>query len=232
MSGDLQDRVALVCGTDAICAAAAFDFAERGAVVHIAGLEAERGEQLASSIRDRGFLSTFDVLDIARSEAVRRFFHRLDLAGGRLDIALDGFGGLPIEDRRDTAAWDEQEFEVIYSRHLRAAWLLMKHQIRAMSQRSGGSIIYTLTSRALGGSEGLALHAACEHAVVGLIQAAAKESARFGVRINAICAPAPIYAGGGATLESIRSAIAWLASPESALWSGHALALDGGLSAF
>jgi NAD(P)-dependent dehydrogenase (short-subunit alcohol dehydrogenase family) len=138
----------------------------------------------------------------------------------------------------------------------------LKHQIPAMEHLHAetgrpGAILNVASVAGLVGAPLLSAYAAAKHAVVGLTRSAAAESARRGVRINALC-PAftrtdmvtgmvdemqgsPDEAVSRivqalpmrrlAEPQEIVQAMLWLCSPENGFTTGQAIAVDGGLSA-
>jgi NAD(P)-dependent dehydrogenase (short-subunit alcohol dehydrogenase family) len=119
-------------------------------------------------------------------------------------------------------------------------------------QGNGGAIVNMSSVAGLTGIPGSAAYAASKHGVISLTKSAALETARQGIRINAVC-PGVIetpmaerlfgepemnkYALGlhpvgrfGKPIE-IAEAVLWLCSEESSFITGHALVLDGGMLA-
>ncbi len=136
-------------------------------------------------------------------------------------------------------------------------FLAMKHQLPIMERQSSGAILNVSSVAGVVGAPLLAAYSAAKHAVIGLTKSAAGEYARKGVRINAICpafAETHMLTGmldqmrGGAEAatqrivsnmpmrrfarpEEIVQAMLWICSRENSFMTGHALVLDGGLSA-
>lgn len=119
-----------------------------------------------------------------------------------------------------------------------------------MLTRGSGAIVATSSVAGLIGAGGLAAYVASKHAVLGLVKAVALETAKAGIRVNAICpgvietamvdrleAANPAFretllamkpmARMGRTDEVARAAI-WLASDAASFTTGHGLTVDGG----
>lgn len=136
--------------------------------------------------------------------------------------------------------------------NLTAAFLGSKHQIPAMVERGGGSVIFTSTFVGYSaGMPGVAAYAASKAGLVGLTQALAVEFGPKGVRVNALLpggTDTPMAEAWVSTPEALafveglhalkrrarpeeiaRSAL-YLASDASSFTTGAALLADGGVS--
>jgi NAD(P)-dependent dehydrogenase (short-subunit alcohol dehydrogenase family) len=137
--------------------------------------------------------------------------------------------------------------------NLTGVWSCMRHEIPAMLERGGGSIINCSSVAGLVGFASIPAYTASKHGVVGLTKCAALEYAEQGIRVNAVCpgvidtemverftgqqpeAEAALVAsepmGRLGHPEEIADAVVWLASPRSSFVTGQALAVDGGFVA-
>ena len=180
---------------------------------------------------------------------------------GGLDIAVNNAGIVHSQVRLDAldSALAEKVIRVdllgvFFAMKHQLPLLMQRHQ-----QTGDQSNIVNLASAAgLMGSPMLSAYAAAKHGVVGLTKSAALEYARKGVRINAVCpafadtqmarkalnqsrhgskeAERRLVAGVPlqrlATVEEVVQAIIWTCSPQNSFYTGQALSIDGGLSAF
>jgi NAD(P)-dependent dehydrogenase (short-subunit alcohol dehydrogenase family) len=128
----------------------------------------------------------------------------------------------------------------------------MKYEIPALLAAGGGAIVNTASVAGLVGERGIGAYSASKHGVVGLTRTAALDYIGQGIRINAICPGAtrtrmlanwfqdpkvesfvlarhPI--GRVGEPEEIARAALFLASDDASFIVGHALAVDGGLTA-
>jgi NAD(P)-dependent dehydrogenase (short-subunit alcohol dehydrogenase family) len=233
---------------------------------------AEEGARLTlQDIAEGGLAETAELVKANGGEVVRlagdvsREAHAkalVDLAVatyGRLDIALNnaGIGG------RTAAIPDTplDEYERIMAINARGVFLGLKYQIPAMKKAGGGSILNTASAAGVLGAGHIGSYAASKHAVVGLTRAAADETARHNIRVNAICpafAVTPMFeqmseemfAGRNmtreeslarmttrvpmrrvGTAEEVVQAMLWIVSPGNSFMTGQAVSIDGGLSA-
>ncbi len=169
---------------------------------------------------------------------------------GKLDLAVNaaGIGG----DEQRTADYLPEMWELVLDVNLTGVWRSMRHQIPAMLAGSGGVIVNVASIAGLQGFPKHPAYAASKHGVIGLTRTAALEYIRRGVRINALCPgfthtpmvqamfdaglpptalAARVPAARLGTAEEIAESAVYLCSSASAFMVGHALAVDGGLSA-
>ena len=137
--------------------------------------------------------------------------------------------------------------------NLTGVWSCMRHEIPAMLERGGGSIINCSSVAGLVGFSGIPAYTASKHGIVGLTKTAALEYAELGIRVNAVC-PGVIdtamierFTGHQAEAEAalvasepvgrlglpseIADAVVWLSSSRSSFVTGQAIAVDGGFIA-
>ncbi len=244
----LIGKVAIVTGASSgIGRAAALLFARQGAKVVLGARRQKVLEEVAAEIRRHGGHA------IALSGDVTAESYARDLVGaaiatyGGLDAAFNNAGTLgamgdPTEVTR--GAWQET-----LDTNLTAAFLGAKHQIPAMLDRGGGSVIFTGTFVGhVTGLPGMAAYAASKAGLVGLTRSLAAEYGPRGIRVNTL------LAGGTETAmapddedtlafvcnkhalkrtarpEEIAQSALYLASDMSSFTTGAAMVVDGGVS--
>ncbi len=178
-----------------------------------------------------------------------------------LDICINNAGIVHPQSRLDAldTATAEQVIQidllgVFYAMKHQIPLLLEQHE------KTGEqcNIVNLGSAAGLMGSPMLSVYAAAKHGVIGLTKSAAMEYARKGLRVNAICpsftdtdmardalkqsphgeAEAERRLVGNvpiprlATIDEIVQAIVWVCSPSNSFYTGQALSVDGGLSAF
>ena len=257
-AGEFTGKVMLITGgTEGIGLATAQRFARAGAHVLIAARDAGRGARVLAELHAAGGTAAFMACDIGQPDAAERLVAFTLATFGRLDIAVNNAAA----DIRiaPTAEVTEAEFDTSVAVNLKGLWLWMKHEIVAMQCRGGGGAIVNVASiNGLSGTPTASIYSATKHAVIGLTRSAARETIAHGIRINAVCpgltetpfqhrphlglsAPEQqarrarfaeiIPLGRLARPDEIAAAIAWLCSAESSYVVGHALVIDGGLTA-
>lgn len=253
MGSRLEGKVAVVTGgASGIGEATVRRFVDEGARVVIADVQEDRGKRLMDALPGRAVFQRTDVADEAQVEAA---VARAISAFGRLDCMFNnaGFGGAvgPIE------SIPAEEYDRTMNVLLRGVFFGMKHAAPPMKRQGSGSIVSTASVAGLRGGASPHLYAAAKAAVIHLTRTVALELGESGVRVNCICPggiATPLLAGAfGGTDEAVEmlkpflakmqpvrraglpddiaEAALFLASEASGFVNGHALVVDGGLTA-
>lgn len=250
--GRLQDKVAFITGAaSGIGSACAFRFAEEGATVIGFDVSADgdaRWEQTVGKVPG----SYLQAGDVRNEEGVKAAV----LAGkerlGRIDIAVNCAGvagGGPVH-LLDTEEWDR-----VVDVNLKGTYLVCKHVLPLLLEQGGGNIINIASIEGLEASEGGSAYNASKAGVVLLTRNMAMDYARKGIRVNSVCPGfidtplfQTVFVDGGldeyrdriveasqmgrmGRPEEIANAALFLASDEASFVTGHALVVDGGLTA-
>lgn len=246
MAGRIADRVAIVTGgASGIGKATAEVFAQEGAKVVIGDLSDSEGEKIAKDIG--GMFVATDVRDPKQIEELVR-------------TAVDKFGGLDIMFNNAGIGVTSpllEHSEELYSDTIRidldGVFFGLKSAGKVMVAQKRGSIINTASVAGIRGSVGLSAYNAAKHGVVGLTRNAALEFASAGVRVNCVCPgiiDTPLVARAFGATEEIREmmhrfhplgrmgkpveiakCVLFLASDDASFVTGHALVVDGGITA-
>ncbi len=242
----LEGRNIIVTGAaSGIGLAAARLFADYGATLMLVDRD-EAVRAIADSLPGAHSCAA-DIADAAAVAEVIAGFPAVD--GAFNNAGIEGAGGamLPIADYADA------EFDRVMAVNVRGLWNCLKAELPALQANGGGAIVNTASVMGWLGAAGMAAYAASKHAVVGLTRSAALEAARLGIRVNAVLPGAvatpmltergfianPGFAaaaagfhpmGRVARAEEVAEAAAWLLSDKASFVTGHALAVDGGLS--
>jgi 2-hydroxycyclohexanecarboxyl-CoA dehydrogenase len=245
----LEGKIALVTGgASGIGAATARRLAAEGARVAIADLDEERGSAVAAEID--GVAVAMDVADAASAQAgVAAAVEAL----GPVDVLVNNAGTdrFAFFVNTDPELWD-----FVLGVNLRGTIAVTHAVLPSMQERGGGAIVNVASEAGRVGSQGSAIYSAAKAGVIGFTRAIALESARFGVRVNAV-APGPIdtplldaavelYGEMGERLrqgmidktalrrigrpEEVAAAIAYLASDDASFVTGQTINVSGGLS--
>lgn len=250
-SDEFEAKIAFVTGgASGIGRSAALLLAARGARIAIADVQMAEADDLVKQITDAGGRAFSVECDVRDDDAIAAAIASTVSAYGHLDIAINsaGIGGPEVK----TADYAPAQWERVIDINLNGVWRCMRHEIPAMLEHGGGCIVNVASVAGLGGFPRHPAYAASKHGVVGLTRTAALEYGRKGVRINALCPgftltpmvqqmiddgtraedlAARVPLGRLGTADEVAAAAIYLCSDAAAFMSGHALAIDGGLTA-
>jgi len=103
---------------------------------------------------------------------------------GGLDVLVCNAGVVSLAPVADL---DEASWDLTLAVNAKGVFLSCQAALPALERRGGGAIINIASIAGKNGSPGLAHYCASKFAVVGFTNALAKEVARIGIRVNAIC---------------------------------------------
>jgi len=257
----LAGRVALITGGgDGIGRAAALAFAREGAKVAIAEIDAALGGEAAALVGAQGGEALFVETDVTREASVRDAVEAATARFGKLDTLFNCAGGSVPADRPVTEL-DLAVFERTIGLDLKGTMLACKHALPQIIAAGGGAVVNMSSGAALRGASPAQVYTAAKGAIVSLTRSMAGTYARHNVRVNCICAGRidtprvrrtyglqgqpggvadPQDATGQVKMypfwvgkpEDIANIALFLASDESRMITGAAIAADGGRSAY
>jgi NAD(P)-dependent dehydrogenase (short-subunit alcohol dehydrogenase family) len=141
------------------------------------------GQEVERQIRAEGGEATYFQADVLDEGQVNGFVERAVARYRRLDVAFNN-AGITIE--KPLHEYTLEEWDRVVNTDLRGVFLAMKHQIPYMLQAGKGNIVVTSSSNAIATADRRAAYSAAKRGLIGLVQSAALDYAKAGIRINAL----------------------------------------------
>ncbi|MCW1934960.1 SDR family NAD(P)-dependent oxidoreductase [Pararhodobacter zhoushanensis] len=249
----LKGKVVVVTGGGGgIGSATCLRFAEDGAKVVVADINAVAAEAVAAQIRDSGGAALalgFDLTDLAACQTA-------------VDQIEADFG--PIDVLVNNAGWDifvpflksgPDFWSKIIDNNLRGVLNITHPVLSRMVERKAGRVVSIASDAARVGSSGESVYAACKAGVVAFSKTLAREHSRHGITFNCVC-PGVTETGmlenfmdSAGNKEKLREAftravplgrlgkpedlpgiIAFFASDEASFITGQVISVSGGLT--
>ncbi|CAN5831627.1 3-oxoacyl-[acyl-carrier-protein] reductase [soil metagenome] len=244
---DFRGRVALVSGSgQGMGRAIASLLARRGAHVAINDVDVAHAESTAADLREFGAETLAVPADVTDPAAVRAMVHAITDRFGALHILVNNAGVL-----RPTKVIDipDDEWDWVIDVNLKGTFLCSQAVLPVMQEQGWGRIVNISSSAGKSVSTvGGAHYTAAKAGVLGFSRHLAKEVARDGITVNAICpglfdtemvretiddARAVAYARSFPIQrlglpEEVAELVAFLASDRAAYITGASLDINGG----
>jgi NAD(P)-dependent dehydrogenase (short-subunit alcohol dehydrogenase family) len=182
---DLKGKAALISGAGGgICRAIAVAFAEAGASVACADIDAGSAEETARLVRAAGGEAVAQRCNVADEAEVRAVTIAAQAAFGRLDILVSG--AAPHDPGGPVIDTPLAEWQMVVDINLTGAFLLSKAAIPYMIEGGGGSIIFIASQLGRVGSAGRAAYCSTKGALIQLAKVIAIDHADQNIRCNAL----------------------------------------------
>ena len=242
---ELEGKVALVTGAAAgIGEATARLFAQEGAQLILADIDAERGKKVSTELGEIT-RTLFIEMDVSQSAQVDNGVLEAKRYFGKLDVLVCNAG---IEGKNLLLhEYTEAEFDKVVSVNLKGPFLTMKYAIPWMLERGGGTIVVVASPLGMVVVPKFAAYTSSKGGVIQLSRAAAIDYAEMGIRVNCVCPGVvdtpmtqrdidlngPVERWDNlvnrmASAAEIADAILFLAGPRSSFAYGSVLVVDGG----
>jgi NAD(P)-dependent dehydrogenase (short-subunit alcohol dehydrogenase family) len=208
--GLLSDRIAVVTGGGGgIGAATARLFADQGAQVVIADIDAEIAQLTAEQISASGGSAFATVTDVRDAGQVAGLARSVLERHGRVDVLVNNVGHW-LRHPGNFVDTDPQLWDDLYQVNLHHVFLVTHAFLPAMIARRSGAIVNVSSVEGLRGYPEDPVYAAFKAAVIHFTRSLAVQVGRDGVRVNAI---------GPDVTESLQVPYSqWLSTEEQAQW--------------
>jgi 3-oxoacyl-[acyl-carrier protein] reductase len=245
----LKGKVAVITGAGSgFGAAIAQRFAEEGAKVLVADINAEGGKRVAASIKGE-FVET----DVTRAADWARLVAAATAGARKLDIVVNNAGW--THRNKPYLEVTEAEFDKVYAVNVKSIYLSALHVVPVFRRQGGGCIVNIASTAGIRPRPGLTVYNSSKGAVVLMSKSMAGEFGPDRIRVNCVnpvfspdTALSAEFAGGALTEEAkkrflatiplgrfstpldIANACLYLASDEAQFISGACIEVDGARS--
>jgi len=250
MKGLKGKRVIVTGGGSGIGRAICQRFGEEGSYVAVFDINYEGAQETVKLIRDAGGNAVSFEVDITDQSTVNSMVETVE-NNGPIDVLVNNAGWDVVA---PFITSDVDHWKKVIDINLYGPLYLHRAVLPGMVERRSGRIINIASDAGRVGSSGEAVYSACKGGIVSFTKTVAREVARSGVQLNAVC-PGPTdtplladFAQGEAgekILEGLKRAIpmkrlghasdypgivCFLASDDAGFITGQTISVSGGLT--
>jgi 3-oxoacyl-[acyl-carrier protein] reductase/2-hydroxycyclohexanecarboxyl-CoA dehydrogenase len=241
----LKDKVAIVTGAGrGIGRGIALKLGREGAKVAVADLVEANTQAVAKEIVQAGGKAVSIKADVSSRPDVEAMFAKAIAELGPIDILVNNAGI-----NRDAALhkMTDEQWDKVIAVNLTGVFYCLRLAAQQMRERGYGRIC-NVSSMSWLGNFGQSNYAAAKAGVVGLTKTAARELAKKGVTVNAVCpgfidtemtrgVPAnvwdimvgKIWSGKVGSPDDVGNVVAFLVSDEASYLNGEVINISGGM---
>jgi NAD(P)-dependent dehydrogenase (short-subunit alcohol dehydrogenase family) len=181
----LDGRVAVVTGGgDGIGGAVSRLFAEHGAFVEVAEIDADRAERVTAEVTAVGGRIRAHVVDVTAEPDVARLAASVLDEHGRVDVLVNNVGDYRPLVRFETST--PESWQRMYDVNLHHVLLVTRAFLPSMAERRRGAIVNVHSVEGMRGYPGDPVYAAMKAAVANFTRSLAVSVGRHGIRVNGI----------------------------------------------
>ncbi|HEX2565511.1 MAG TPA: glucose 1-dehydrogenase [Burkholderiales bacterium] len=244
----LKGKVALVTGAGSgFGEGIARRFAQEGARVVIADINADAGQRVAKAI---GADASFAECDVTRAQDWGRVLDATVQRFQRLDVIVNNAGW--THRNKPYLEVTEEEFDRVYAVNVKSIYLSARHAVPLFRRQGGGCFVNIASTAGIRPRPGLTVYNSSKGAVIVMSKSMAAEFGPDKIRVNCVnpvfspdTSLSAEFAGGALTDEAkkrflatiplgrfstpldVANACLYLASDEAAMVSGVCIEVDG-----
>jgi 3-oxoacyl-[acyl-carrier protein] reductase/2-hydroxycyclohexanecarboxyl-CoA dehydrogenase len=242
----LRDKVAIVTGAGrGLGKGIALKLGREGAKVVVSDVIEASAQEVAAEIDKAGGRAIGVKADIANKPEVEAMFAKAVNEFGPIDILVNNAG---INRDGMLHKMSDENWDKVIAVNLTGTFYCLRLAAQQMRERGYGRIV-NVASMSWLGNFGQANYAASKAGVVGLTKTAARELAKKGITVNAICPGfidtemtrgvsknvweimvGKIWSGKVGSPEDVANVVAFLASDEASYVTGEVINVSGGMT--
>ncbi|MFA5291811.1 MAG: 3-oxoacyl-[acyl-carrier-protein] reductase [Phycisphaerae bacterium] len=240
-------RLAVVTGAArGIGRAIVLELLKQGRIVAGLDLNAEQLKELEKVVADAGYSVITKCVDITKTDQLNEVMEELSKQYNGIAILVNNAG---ITRDRLMMQMSDDEYDILMSVNLRAAFMATRAALRPMIRNKFGRIISISSIAGIMGQAGSANYAASKAGLIGMTKSVVREVAKKGITANCVAPgfivtdmtntlPEPVKEAALAiipakklgTPQDVAKAVAFLASDDSGYINGQVLQVDGGMA--
>ena len=242
-----EKRLAVVTGAArGIGRAIVLELLKQGRIVAGLDMNAEQLKELEKVVADAGYSVITKCVDITKTDKLNEVMEELSKQYDGIGILVNNAG---ITRDRLMMQMSDDEYDILMSVNLRAAFMATRAVLRPMIRNKFGRIISISSIAGIMGQAGSANYAASKAGLIGMTKSIVREVAKKGITANCVApgfivtdmtntlpeqvkeaALAIIPAKKLGTPQDVAKAVAFLASDDSGYINGQVLQVDGGMA--
>ena len=252
MEGLEGKTVIVTGGGGAIGRAICLRLAREGCIVGVFDIRGDEAEETVRQVGEAGGAAHASTTDITDLDAVKAGVAGFEAAAGPTDILVNNAGYSKFVTFLETGP---ELWHQMISINLMGPIHMTHTVLTGMAERRAGVILSIASDAGRVGSSGESVYSACKGGIIALTKTLAREHARDGIRVNAVC-PGPTdtplfqsYKDAGeygrrvfdsisrafpmrriGQPEDLPGAVAFLISDDAAFITGQILSVSGGLT--
>ena len=242
-----KDKVVVVTGAaSGIGRATAQKFADEGARVVVADIDAKGGETAAAELRDQGRDAAFVQIDMTDNASIDAFGAAVQAKYGAVDVLVNGAGW-----GRTAPFWEgtPEFWAKLVALNFVGPMMLTKALLPAMIERGSGRIVNVSSDAGRVGSLGETVYSGAKGGLIAFTKSLAREVSRYQINVNCVCpgpTDTPLMAAVPEKVQEglkkaipfrrlakpseIADAIVFFASGRASYVTGQVLSVSGGLT--
>ena len=242
-----EKRLAVVTGAArGIGRAIVLELLKQGRLVAGLDVNAEQLKELEKVVAAAGFSVITKCVDITKTDLLTETLESLAKEYNGIGILVNNAG---ITRDRLMIQMSDDEYDLLMSVNLRAAFMACRAALRSMLRNKFGRIINISSVAGIFGQAGSTNYAASKAGLIGMTKSIVREVAKKGITANCVAPgfiltdmtsglPEPVKEAALAfipakkmgTPEDVARAVAFLASDDSGYINGQILQVDGGMA--